>query len=158
MLNKAKIVAGSRCWRVDSFPVNDLTQFRAVRYGLFFSVEVVDEREDETADRANEPKPIMNLHQRHLLPSRKKADTSTACRDEYITRPESFKFQANKNPRHRRRGNFFVKFRAGRRSRQTTLRQSRRRKTLQARRGKPQCCSLSRQAANPKCPMSPRRP
>ena len=44
--------------------------------GLFFSVEVVDEREDETADGADELHPIMNLHTRHLLPSRKKADTS----------------------------------------------------------------------------------
>ncbi len=45
-------------------------------YGLFFAIEMVDEREDETADRANEHQPIEKLHTRHLLPSRKKADTS----------------------------------------------------------------------------------
>ncbi len=44
------------------------------RYGLFFSAKMVDEREDETADRANEHQPIKKFHARHLLPSGKKAD------------------------------------------------------------------------------------
>ena len=48
---------------------------------LFFSVEVVDEREDETADGADELHPVMNLHTRHLLPSRKKPTHRTACRE-----------------------------------------------------------------------------
>ena len=54
-------------------------------YGLFFSVEEVDERNDETADRANELDPIMNLHSRHLLPSRKKPTHQTTCRPLNIT-------------------------------------------------------------------------
>ena len=43
---------------------------------LFLSVEVRQCREDEGSDGANELNPIVNLHARHLLPSRKKADTS----------------------------------------------------------------------------------
>ena len=43
---------------------------------LFFSVEVVDDGEDEAADRADKLNPIQEIHPRHLLPSRKEADTS----------------------------------------------------------------------------------
>ena len=45
-------------------------------YGLFFILEVVDEREDEVPDQANELNPVLKIHSRHLLPSREEADTS----------------------------------------------------------------------------------
>ena len=44
--------------------------------GLFFSIEVVDERQDEVSDQTNELNPILKIHAGHLLPSRKEADTS----------------------------------------------------------------------------------
>lgn len=59
-------------------------------YGLFFAIEMVDEREDETADRANEHQPIEKLHARHLLPSRKKADTSNCLPRKNITYVQNY--------------------------------------------------------------------
>ena len=56
-------------------------QSRALR--LIFSVEVVDEREDEAADRANEHQPIKKFHARHLLPSGKKPTISDLPHEVY---------------------------------------------------------------------------
>ena len=43
---------------------------------LFLSVEECQCREDEGSDFADNIQPVFELHTRHLLPSRKKADTS----------------------------------------------------------------------------------
>ena len=43
-------------------------------------VEVVDDGEDEAPDRADELKPFVDFHARHLLPSRKKPTHQTAAR------------------------------------------------------------------------------